>query len=228
MTIGDKRVFDPPPDHPYQPVRQLPVPYFSYVLIGVCVALFAYEEFVLRTPGSRHPSLGQLYGPLVQAGDWWRPVTFLFEHGSLLHLVLNMSVVWTLGTTLERAVGTWRFAVISLVTGLGSATFALLFNFQIHTVGASGMILGWGGAMLPIATEAGRRSLMTWLIQVVVISLIPGVSWAGHLGGFVFGLPCGFALKAGHGRFAYLAPVLVFVAAIATVLASHPEKLPRP
>jgi rhomboid protease GluP len=54
----------------------------------------------------------------------------------------------------------------------------------------------------------GRQSLAWLLIQVAVISLIPGVSWQGHLGGFLAGLACGGLLRLGPQRFNALWPVL--------------------
>src|SRR5206468_7711605 len=126
-----------------------------------------------------------------------------------------------LGFPLERAVGAGRMAIISWVTALGSSTFALLFSFDVPTVGASGMILGWAGALLPVATRETRRSLGTWLVQVAVLSLIPGVSWQGHLGGFLFGLPCGYALRLGRARFTALGPVLMAAATATAVLVAR-------
>jgi membrane associated rhomboid family serine protease len=160
----------------------------------------------------------------VQAGEWWRLLAYAVEHGGILHIVLNMAVVYTLGFGLERLLGTWRFAVISLVGCLGSAAFALWFNFDTPTVGASGMIISWAGAMLPIANRATRQSLLLWLVQIAIISFLPFVSWAGHLGGLVFGLPCGLALRAGPRAFPYLAPILLFVSAAAAVVAGHPMR----
>jgi membrane associated rhomboid family serine protease len=66
--------------------------------------------------------------------------------------------------------------------------------------------------------------LLVWLVQIAVISLIPGVSWQGHLGGFVFGVLCGLALRAGPRAFPYLAPLLLFLASAAVVVAAHPER----
>jgi membrane associated rhomboid family serine protease len=165
-----------------------------------------------------------LYGPLVQQGEYWRLLSSVFEHGSVLHLLFNMSVVYTLGFMLERAIGSWRFLGLSFVTALGASAFSLFFNFDLPTVGASGMILGWAGVMLPIATEQGRRELGMWLVQVVVISLIPGVSWAGHLGGFLFGLPCGVALRMGGPVYARALPLILFITAVVAMFAAHPER----
>ncbi len=52
------------------------------------------------------------------------------------------------------------------------------------------------------------------------------MSWQGHLGGFLFGLPAGFALKQGPDRFRVAIPILLFIAAVATLVAAHQEKLP--
>jgi membrane associated rhomboid family serine protease len=165
-----------------------------------------------------------LYGPLVQRGEYWRILSCAFEHGGALHLLFNMSVVYTLGFMLERAIGSWRFLGLSLVTCLGSSAFALFFNFEVPTVGASGMILGWAGAMVPISTRQGRQELVTWLVQVVIISLLPGVSWAGHLGGFLFGLPCGIALRLGTRVYSRALPLILFIAAVVASYAAHPER----
>jgi membrane associated rhomboid family serine protease len=165
-----------------------------------------------------------LYGPLVQRGEYWRMVSCAFEHGGPLHLLFNMSVVYTLGFMLERVIGAWRFLGLSLVTCLGSSSFALFFNFDVPTVGASGVILGWAGAMSLIATSQGRRELGIWLIQVIIISLLPGVSWAGHLGGFLFGLPCGLALRLGKPVYARALPLILFITAVVALYAAHPER----
>lgn len=196
--------------------------WFSDSLIAVCVVVFLYEAL---SPGgfarSRLTDLLLLYGPAVREGEWWRVLSTTIQHGGPLHLFFNMSVVWTMGRAYEAGIGTWRFVQISLVTALGSSLAVLLGAFDLPTVGASGMILGWIGAILPIATRTHRRQLQIWLLQIVVISLLPGVSWQGHLGGFVAGLLCGLALRAGPTVFRFAAPVLAFLAAALTVVAAH-------
>jgi membrane associated rhomboid family serine protease len=188
------------------------------------VAVFAYEYLF---PGSafQDPELPisplTLYGPSVRAGEWWRVLSANVEHGGPLHLFFNMSVVWTMGRAYEAGIGTWRFAQISLVSALGSSVAVLFFAFGSPTVGASGMILGWVGAILPIASRTARRQLGVWLLQIVVISILPGVSWQAHLGGFVAGMLCGLALRAGAKVFRYAMPVLAFVMAVLTVVAAH-------
>jgi rhomboid protease GluP len=224
----------PPPEQqeppPPQPTQRWPV-VCSTVIVG-SVVMYLLGRNHLVPPLSSNPdglALAQeglplaLYGPLVQQREYWRMLSCVFEHGSPLHLLFNMSVVYTLGFMLERAIGSLRFLGICAVTTLGASSFALIFNFDVPMVGASGMILGWAGAMLPIATDQGRKELGIWLVQVVVISLLPGVSWAGHLGGFLFGLPCGVALRLGGSVYSRALPLILFITAVVAMFAAHPE-----
>lgn len=224
-----RRVLEPLPTHEQAAQPGQRVPWVCGAVIALSGLLFVMRQLqpeqydlVVRAPGmvpALVPRFG-LYGPLVQAGEFWRLLTCAFEHGGALHLFFNMSVVFSLGFGMERAIGSARFAFISLVSAIGASAFSLFFNWDIPMVGASGMILGWAGAMLLIVTREGRRSLGIWLVQIAVISLLPGVSWAGHLGGFLFGLPCGLALKGGARAFRLAVPVILFLTAIVAVLAA--------
>ncbi|HEX4802675.1 MAG TPA: rhomboid family intramembrane serine protease [Myxococcaceae bacterium] len=218
MTIRDRQVLSPESSSPGALRARAPLPIVS----GAVIAISAIR-FLLDLPlFSRDLVLPwALYGPAIEGGQWWRLLSYALEHGGLVHIFFNMSVVWTLGIPLERMLGSWRFLIISLATCLGAAAVSLFFAFQQQMVGASGMILGWAGAMLPISTRAGRRQLGIWLVQVAIISLLPHVSWQGHLGGFLFGLPFGLALRGGSRVFSYLAPVLLVGAAAIAAVAGH-------
>jgi membrane associated rhomboid family serine protease len=217
----------PPPSQPRQrwPVVSgtVLVGSIGMAILHIVVLMASDPSISLAAALMDWPTPLALWGPLVEQGQYWRMFSMAFEHGGPIHLLFNMSVVYTLGFMLERAIGSWRFLGICIVTALGSSAFALLFNFDVPTVGASGMILGWAGAMVPIATEQGRRELGTWLVQVVIISLLPGVSWAGHLGGFLFGIPCGVALRMGRAVYTAALPFILFITAIVAMLAAHPK-----
>jgi rhomboid protease GluP len=198
-------------------------------LIGGSVALFVVDA-LLSQGATMNGGLGPLfqelalYGPRVQGGEYWRVLGCILTHGGPIHLAFNMWVAYSLGAPFERAIGSGRFLLLSIIAALGSSAFALLFNFRVDTVGASGMILGYGGAMLLTATREFRRGILFWLAQVAVLSLIPGVSWAGHLGGFLFGLPVGLALRAGPRVFARAAPLLLAIAMGVVYITAHPER----
>jgi rhomboid protease GluP len=201
----------------------------SIGIIVICVAFLIFDRAlpgVVALRGGGFLQAGALYGPLVAQGQYYRLLLMAFEHGGVLHLAMNMSVVWTLGRPLERAVGSLRFAIVSLITALGASAVTLLLAFQSPTVGASGMILGWAGVMFVLATPEGRRGLGTWLVQIAVISLLPHVSWQGHLGGFLAGLPCGWSLRGGPRRFRLVAPVLL-LAVVGLAWVASSGVLPR-
>ncbi len=194
----------------------LQIPWVSYAVLGGSVLVYFADA--LFTQGQLK-QLGLLYGPAVQQGQGWRPFTMVFVHGNLLHLVFNMMAVLSLGRDVERGIGSFRFFIASLVGAMGSAFAVLVWKFDQPTVGASGMILAWAGALLPIANQSGRRQLGIWLAQVALISLLPMVSGAGHVGGFLFGLPCGWVMRRPRALFQTVAPILVFVAAALLYLA---------
>ena len=59
------------------------------------------------------------------------------------------------------------------------------------TLGASGAIFGLMGALLVVVHKVGGnlQSIVPWLvINAVFTFFVPGVSWQGHLGGFLGGV----------------------------------------
>lgn len=200
-------------DDPRAPARP-PIQPFTAAFIAICVIVGIFDMVTNR----RAAEAGLLFGPYVTQGEWWRVLTTAVLHGGLLHLGMNMMATYDLGGQLERAVGIWRIAIVTAVTALGSGAFVLLFSYDQATVGASGIICGFVGAMLPIATQHGRRILTSLVIQIAIISLLPFVSWQGHLGGFLFGLLCGAGLKFLPRRFAFVGAGLIAFAGFAVLV----------
>jgi rhomboid protease GluP len=200
------------------PIAEPPVPitWVSFGVLAGSVIVFLLDALFFQ---GQLKAMGTLYGPAVAAGEWWRPFTAVFVHGNQIHLLFNMMAVMSLGRDVEISIGSFRFLIASIVGAMGSAIVVLMWKFDQPTVGASGMILAWAGALLPIATEATRRQLGIWLAQIAVISLLPMISGAGHLGGFLFGLPCGWVMRRPATLFQTLAPILVFVSAVLLYLA---------
>jgi membrane associated rhomboid family serine protease len=59
-------------------------------------------------------------------GEWWRLITSAFLHGSLIHLGMNMLVLWIVGTPVEQAIGRGRFLSLYIVSGLAGGALAML------------------------------------------------------------------------------------------------------
>src|SRR5262249_48722638 len=90
------------------------------VLIVLNVIAFLFEISVgdLNDPDVLH-RVGALepYAVVVQ-GEYWRLFTALFLHGGFTHLLFNIFALYILGPPLERSIGTIRFAICYLISGL--------------------------------------------------------------------------------------------------------------
>ena len=74
----------------------------------------------------------------------WQPFTYMFFHGDIWHVLINMFVLWMFGSELERVWGKKNFLHFYFITGVGSGLGTMLFGLQstIPIVGASGAIYG--------------------------------------------------------------------------------------
>jgi rhomboid protease GluP len=143
--------------------------------------------------------LGALYPPeIFQGNQWWRLVTAMFLHGSILHIGFNMWVLWDIGPVIEEVYGSARYLFIYTLTGVaGFVLSAFRGNFS---VGASGALLGLVGVMLAITTKRGgaamqaqRSRLIFWIVIIFAQGLLPGLNvdnWA-HFGGLASGFLLG-------------------------------------
>ncbi len=74
----------------------------------------------------------------------WQPFTYMFFHGDIWHVLINMFVLWMFGSELERVWGKKNFLRFYFVTGVGSGLGTMIFGLQSMTpvVGASGAVYG--------------------------------------------------------------------------------------
>jgi membrane associated rhomboid family serine protease len=196
------------------------------VLANVAVYLVtAYQGNGPNLPGGSLFNDWALQGFAVANGDWYRLVTAMFLHGSLLHLAFNMLALWWLGSIVEQAMGSLRFLLVYFVSGLaGSAGALLLSDPGQITVGASGAIYGILGALLILEwlqTGSLAGPAMTLIVLNLALSLvIPGISIGGHLGGLIGGTLATYAIIRTRAQTAALGPTIaVLVGAVCVALA---------
>jgi membrane associated rhomboid family serine protease len=145
----------------------------------------------------------------VAGGEWWRLITAAFLHYGPIHLGFNMLALWWLGGAVEAAIGSWRFLLLYLVSGLAGSAGALLLTPTGVTVGASGAIFGMLGAglileYLATGTLAGQFLSLIAINLVLSIALAGRISLGGHLGGLVGGILAMLVLtKFGRGSARY-------------------------
>ena len=183
------------------------------VLIVVCCAVEGMLQLAARigVGGPRLRVLAYEYG-----GFWagllqsWTPnypaqpyamfVTCGFLHGGLLHLIVNMITLWSLGRAVLDRVGERGFILLYVASLLGGAAgFALIGTTLAPMVGASGALFGLAGGLLAWGyTDRFSFQEALWPIAQAVCLLIAinvvmwwalngQLAWETHLGGFLAG-----------------------------------------
>jgi membrane associated rhomboid family serine protease len=136
---------------------------------------------------------------------WWGVVTYMFVHAGLMHVGINMLMLWMFGPRVERSFGTRSFSYFYFWCGLGGAVFHLLFVQDGMVIGASGAVVGvilayalrWPDDELYIFGLIPMRArwLAVWMIawnvgmalaDVTHVANNGGTAWMTHVGGLVF------------------------------------------
>src|SRR5438876_309031 len=171
----------------------------------VCLLAFSAHCSRIRL---RHRMVRSSASAVVVQGEYWRLFTALFLHGGFTHLLFNIFALYILGPPLERSIGTMRFVVCYLISGLASSAgvvgLTMLGFVQVsQLVGASGCIMGivgtWAGFLLrhrhaPQAKQRLANIVMIIVIQVAFDLSTPQVSMAAHLFGLIAGFFLGLVL----------------------------------
>ncbi len=136
---------------------------------------------------------GLLFGPFVAAGEWWRVVTNAFMHGGVVHLLVNMGMLFVFGQQLEQAVGGLRFLLIYAGSLAAASLAVVMFAPQFQTLGASGAVIGVVVAYAIVLMIYGRDGRHQSLLMMIGLNLalpllVPAISFWGHLGGAIGGL----------------------------------------
>jgi membrane associated rhomboid family serine protease len=133
----------------------------------------------------------------------WTLFSYMFVHGGVLHLAVNLLLLSVFGPTVERRLGGRAFLLYYLYCGIGAAAFALgLTSFMTvrPMIGASGPVLGMALAFAVIRPEAQLTLLPPLRLSArAVVILLAGMStvlalWIdaepmhlGYLGGVAAG-----------------------------------------
>ena len=163
----------------------------------------------------------------IDLGEWYRLISSGFLHFGLLHIGMNMFLLWQLGLLLEPALGRGRFALLYFVSMLGGAVGALVLSPNALTGGASGAVFGLMAAASVGLQQRGVNPFKTGIGATLVLNLlitftIPGISVGGHLGGAIMGAAIGYAmLEPRWNRDApwigWVAPIIGMVGSLAIV-----------
>ena len=130
--------------------------------------------------------------------EWYRLITSGFLHFGILHIAMNMYLLFQLGKLLEPPLGRLRYGLLYFACLLGGSLGVLVLEGSstgLHG-GASGAVFGLMGAAAIGMQRRGINIFQTGLGATLMINLlltftIPGISIGGHIGGIVMGAICG-------------------------------------
>jgi rhomboid protease GluP len=178
----------------------------------IVVNVAVYVAMVAKGVGPFSPTVasvllwGANYGPKTLGGQPWRLLACMFIHFGVVHLLMNMVVLWDAGRMLERIYGQARFAAIYLAAGVSGSFASLLVHPQTVSAGASGAVFGVYGALgafllrergaLPGAVVAQlSRFAIGFVAYNMLFSMTNStIDAAAHVGGLLGGAAAGACL----------------------------------
>lgn len=186
-------------------------PIITYLVIAANVAVFAAmvsRGVDIVNPGAMTLlSWGGNFGPMTMNGQWWRLVSCMFLHFGIVHIGLNMWVLWGLAPLVERFAGRTGFLIAYMASGIAGSITSLAWHPTGISAGASGAVFGTAGVLLgfvilrrdTIPGEVRTRmlkSMFNFLVLNTIIGMTAArVDMAAHLGGFAGGMICGLILS---------------------------------
>ncbi|MGH7714252.1 MAG: rhomboid family intramembrane serine protease, partial [Gemmatimonadaceae bacterium] len=135
----------------------------------------------------------------------WSIVTYMFLHGGLWHLGLNMLALFFFGPRVEARLGSQRFTILYFLSGISGAIVSFFFSPMAPIIGASAGVFG---VMMGFAHFWPNEPILIWgIIPVPARLLVIGTTilalWSG-LGGVRSGI-AHFAHLGGYaGAYLYL------------------------
>ncbi len=174
----------------YEPQRSS-APAVAWI-IGLCVAVAFLQETLLRE-GLVRDWFGYHSTDLAER-RLWTTVTYMFVHGGLMHLALNMYMLWIFGRRVERAWGSTTFSWFYLWCGVSGWAFHWMFTPR------AGVLVGASAAILGVAVAYASRwpddelflfgivpMKVKWLVVfLAALSLVMVVVNAGSVGGTAY------------------------------------------
>ena len=174
------------------------VKYYSLIFVLICIFVFILQYLFI--------GFTDLFVLDNRAFiEVWRFLTSIFLHGGFAHLLSNMVALALFGTILESVIGSKRFLILFLVTGI-LANIVSVFVYS-SSLGASGAIFGVLGVLIVL-----RPFMLVWAAGLPMPMFVAGIFWAlldlmgifdqssnianiAHLTGMLFGVLLGIFLR---------------------------------
>lgn len=180
-----------------------------YLNVGIYLLMVLFGYGFIRFNGSDLLHLGANFGPATRSGEWWRLLSCVFLHGGLMHVLANMYGLIFVGFFLEPLLGSVKYLVIYLLTGIIASITSIWWYTATISVGASGAIFGLYGVFLALMFREvfPRAFAQSFLISTAIfvgfnllMGITGGIDNAAHIGGLVSGFIIGMVVRVRHGK----------------------------
>lgn len=185
-------------------VGGIPQPIVTYTLlaitVGIGISMFLLGQSELWVDLFALDKLAVLLD-----GEYWRLITPILVHGSIIHLLFNMYALWIIGPIVEALYGPLRYLSIYLLCAAAGSAASYMFSDARLSVGASGAVFGLFGALLVAdrvhkpALTRNARNITQQIAILIAINLfigfsVPNIDNAAHIGGLIAGAWLGFVM----------------------------------
>lgn len=173
--------------------------FYSLWLCLLCVVVFLLQVWIPAFTQTFILSQDALIKP-------WQFLSAIFLHGSLTHLLYNIFALFIFGLILERTIGSRKFILLFLISGILANIFT--FYFYPNSLGASGAIMALIGCLAVLrpmmAVFAFGIILPMFAVAIVwIIGSFLGIfgfgdqntGYLAHLSGLFIGVLCGFFFR---------------------------------
>ena len=126
----------------------------TWILIALNASVYGLQ---LLSPPDQIIELGANQGSLVFGGhQFWRLLSCMFLHASLVHLLFNMVSLFSLGSLIERLAGPMRMLGLYFIAGLCGSLLSAFNPSNAMSIGASGAIFGLAGSLMALRFRRPR------------------------------------------------------------------------
>jgi len=146
-------------------------------------------------------------------------ISYMFLHGGMMHIFLNMYSLYVVGPRVEDFFGKWKYVVIYLISGISGGLLSVAFNSDVVAIGASGAIFGLFGALLYFGYNYRGyigAIIKSQILPIVIYNLllgffISGIDMWSHVGGLIGGIISSYLLGTIENKKYSLSNILLFV-----------------
>ena len=144
----------------YQPPRMGGFSFFPPVIKkllianGIVYLLQMFAGLIVFTYSQGYPVTFEYFfnkylalNPLGDGFQVWQLITYQFMHAGFTHILFNMFFLWMFGMEIETIMGSNKFLIFYLASGIGAGLFQLFLSPLLSSSSALGVTLGASGAV---------------------------------------------------------------------------------